>query len=176
MAFRFHLFIDELEANYRTYDPVGEQKQNSKDFACMKAIRLQSTSSNSSSCCRRSVGWCSTPLTGLQWTANVSEMIWSTTPSQPPLQDSKKLSKLSMHDTGNKKEKSPTKPELPDLLDQVQTEVWLLTSLTTSPAKGSSQSKQKNSNSGSTQGKGSILNRRSPPLPNLSSKLRKDGK
>jgi len=45
----FNLFIDELGANFRTYDQLANQKPNSKDFTCTKAIRLQSTSSKSGS-------------------------------------------------------------------------------------------------------------------------------
>jgi len=97
---------------------------------------------------------------------NISKMIWSTTTSQPPSQDSKNSSKLSIHDTGNEKEKSPTKPELLDLLE---------TNLTTS-GKCSSQSKQNNNNSGSTQGKGSTSEQKKSTTPDLSSKLRKDQK
>src|SRR5882724_3009400 len=42
--------------------------------------------------------------------------------------------------------------------------------------KGSSHSKQKNNNSGSTQGKGSTSEQKKPTTPNISSKLGKDGK
>src|SRR5882724_5305252 len=42
--------------------------------------------------------------------------------------------------------------------------------------KGSSNPKQKNHNSGSTQGKGSTSEQKKPNVPDLSSKLRKDGK
>jgi len=40
-----------------------------------------------------------------------------------------------MHDTGNKKEKSPTKPELPDLLETSLDKGLTPTSLTTSLAR-----------------------------------------
>src|SRR5882724_6252379 len=43
-------------------------------------------------------------------------------------------------------------------------------------SKGSLHSKQKNNNSGSTQGKGSTSEQKKPTTPDLSSKLRKDGK
>ena len=36
----FDLFIEELKANFGTYDPVSEVKQNSKDFTCTKSTRL----------------------------------------------------------------------------------------------------------------------------------------
>ena len=35
----FNLFIEELEANFGTYNPVVKQKPNSKDFGCMTVIR-----------------------------------------------------------------------------------------------------------------------------------------
>src|SRR5882724_125072 len=66
---------------------------------------------------------------------NVSKMIWSTMKSQPPSQDSKNSSKLSMHDTGNEKENSPTKPKLLDLLETSPNRSQTPTSPTTSPAK-----------------------------------------
>src|SRR5882724_4295165 len=66
---------------------------------------------------------------------NVSKMIWSTTTSRTPLQDSKNSSKLSMHDTGNEKENSPMKPEFLDLLETSPNRSLTLTGLTTSPAK-----------------------------------------
>ena len=45
----FDLFLEELEANFGTYDPVGEAEAELKDLTCMKVIRLRSTLSNSSS-------------------------------------------------------------------------------------------------------------------------------
>jgi len=36
----FDIFVEELEANFSTYDPVGEAEAELKDFACTKAIRL----------------------------------------------------------------------------------------------------------------------------------------
>src|SRR5882724_7730784 len=64
---------------------------------------------------------------------NISKIIWSTTTSQTPSQDSKNSSKLLMYDTGNEKESSPMKPKLPDHLEtspnrsltlQVQQQIW----------------------------------------------------
>src|SRR5882724_8558692 len=106
---------------------------------------------------------------------NVSKTIWSTTKSRTPSLESKNSSKLSMHNTGNEKENSPAKPELLDLLE---------TSLNKSNSnksdnksgKGSSNSKQKNNNSSSTQGKGSSSEQKKSTTPDLSLKLRKDGK
>ena len=86
------------------------------------------------------------------------------------------LSKLSMHNTGNEKEKSPTKPELPDLLETSPNKSPTPTSPNTKSGKGSSQSKQNNNNSGSTQGKGSTSKQKNSITPNLSLKLGKDGK
>ena len=43
------LFIEELETNFGTYDPMAKQKLNSKDFTCIKIIRLQSILLNFSS-------------------------------------------------------------------------------------------------------------------------------
>src|SRR5882724_4066276 len=66
---------------------------------------------------------------------NVSKMIWSTTTSQTPSQDSENSSKLLMHGTRNEKENSSAKPELPDLLETSPNTSPTLTSPTTSPAK-----------------------------------------
>jgi len=35
----FDLFLEELEANFGTYDPIGEGRSNSKDFGCTIVIR-----------------------------------------------------------------------------------------------------------------------------------------
>jgi len=45
----FDLFLEELEANFRTYDPSAKQKPNLKDFGCTIVIRPRNTSSSSSS-------------------------------------------------------------------------------------------------------------------------------
>src|SRR5882724_641372 len=66
---------------------------------------------------------------------NVSKMIWSTTTSQTPSQDSENSSKLSMHDTGNDKENSPMKSELLNHLETTPNQSLTLTGLTTSLAK-----------------------------------------
>src|SRR5882724_772347 len=81
---------------------------------------------------------------------NVSKMIWSTTTSQKPLQDSENSSKLLIHDTGNKKENSPVKPELLDHLETSPNRSLTLTSLTTTPALPRARAQ--------------LPNRRSPPL------------
>src|SRR5882724_4728044 len=66
---------------------------------------------------------------------NVSKTIQSTTIIQPPSQDSENLSKLLMHNTGNEKENTSMKPELPDLLETSPNKNLTPPSLTTSPAK-----------------------------------------
>jgi len=45
----FNLFFEELKANLETMIQLAKQKLNLKDFTCTKAIKLWSTSSNSSS-------------------------------------------------------------------------------------------------------------------------------
>src|SRR5882724_3736025 len=65
---------------------------------------------------------------------NASKTILSTMISQPPSQDSKNLSKLLMHDTGNEKEKSPVKPELLEPPEASPNRSPTPTSPTTSPA------------------------------------------
>src|SRR5882724_4176913 len=92
---------------------------------------------------------------------NVSKMIWSTTKSRTPSLDSKNSSKLSMLDTGNEKENSPTKPELPDLLDTSPD----LTSLTTSPAKVLPTPSRRTTTPALPRARAPLQNRKSPPLP-----------
>src|SRR5882724_4841774 len=87
---------------------------------------------------------------------NVSKTIWSTTTSQTPSQDSENLSKLSMHDTGNEKEKSPEKPKLLDLLE---------TSLNTSPAKVLPIPSRRTTTPALPRARAQLPDRRSPPLP-----------
>src|SRR5882724_11829266 len=90
---------------------------------------------------------------------NVSKTIWSTMTSQTPSQDSENSSKLSTHNTGNEKENSPAKPELPDLL-----ETSLNTSLTTSPAKVLPIPCRRTETPALPRARAQLLNRRSPPL------------
>src|SRR5882724_7632128 len=66
---------------------------------------------------------------------NISKMIWSTTTSQTPSQDSENSSKLLTHDTGNKKENSPVKPELLDHPETSLNRSLILTGLITSLAR-----------------------------------------
>src|SRR5882724_6041454 len=96
---------------------------------------------------------------------SISKMIWSTTTSQIPLQDSKNLSKLSTHDTGNKKENSPMKPELPDHLETSPNRSLTLTGLTTSPAKVLPIPNRTTTTPALPRARAQLLNRRSPPLP-----------
>src|SRR5882724_3569702 len=86
---------------------------------------------------------------------NVSKMIWSTTKSRTPSLDSENSSKLSTLDTGNEKENSPAKPELPDLLE---------TSPTTSPAKVLPTPSRRTTTPALPRARAPLLNRRSPPL------------
>src|SRR5882724_9681911 len=95
---------------------------------------------------------------------NISKMIWSTTTSQTPSQDSKNSSKLLMHDTGNKKENSPTKPELLDLLETSLNTSPTLTSLTTSLAKVLPIPNRRTTTLALPSARAPLLNRRSPPL------------
>src|SRR5882724_8040848 len=103
---------------------------------------------------------------------NVSKTIWFTTTSCPPLWDSKNSSKLSMHDTGNKKEKSPMKPTLLDLLETSPNRSLTLTSPTTSPARFFSV-KEEQQQLWLYQGKGSTSKQKKSTTPKLSSKLGK---
>src|SRR5882724_8501258 len=95
---------------------------------------------------------------------NVSKTIWSTMTSQPPLQDSKNLSKLSMCDTGNEKENSPMKPKLLDLLEISLNQSLTLTGLTTSLAKVLPIPSRTITTLGLPRARAQLLNRRSPPL------------
>src|SRR5882724_11745315 len=96
---------------------------------------------------------------------NVSKMTWSITTSQTPLQDSKNSSKLSTHDTGNEKENSPVKPELPDHLETSLNRSLTLTSPTTSPEKVLPIPSRRTTTLALPRARAQLLNRRSPPLP-----------
>src|SRR5882724_10665285 len=104
---------------------------------------------------------------------NVSKMIWSTTKSQTPLLDSENSSKLLMHDTGNEKENSPTKPELLDLLETSPNTSPTLTSLTTSLAKVLPIPSRTTTTPALPRARVPLLNRRSPPLPTFLQNLGK---
>src|SRR5882724_4357864 len=104
---------------------------------------------------------------------NISKTIWSTTTSQTPSQDSENSSKLLMHDTGNKKENSPVKPKLPDLLETSPNTSLTQTSLTTSPAKVLPIPNRTTTTPALPRARAPLLNRRSPPLPTF---LRNSGK
>src|SRR5882724_640759 len=94
---------------------------------------------------------------------NVSKMIWSTTTSQTPSQDSENSSKPSMYNTGNEKENSPMKPELPDHLETSLNRSLTLTSLTTSPAKVLPIPSRRTTTLALPRARAQLLNRRSPP-------------
>src|SRR5882724_11378246 len=81
------------------------------------------------------------------------------------LQDSENSFKLSMHDTGNEKENSPTKPELLDLLETSPNTSLTLTSPTTSPAKVLHSPSRTTTTPALPRAKAQLRNRRSPPLP-----------
>src|SRR5882724_2291888 len=87
---------------------------------------------------------------------NVSKTKWSTMKSRTPSLDSENLSKLLMLDTGNEKENSPAKPELPDLLE---------TSPNTSPAKVLPTPSRRTTTPALPRARAQLPNRRSPPLP-----------
>src|SRR5882724_4740724 len=82
---------------------------------------------------------------------NVSKMTWSTMKSQTHFQ----ASGTSRNKTKQKSDSSKSDNK---------------------SGKGSSHSKQNNNNSGSTQGKGSTSKQKKPTTPDLSLKLRTDGK
>src|SRR5882724_4059283 len=96
---------------------------------------------------------------------NVSKMIWSTTTSQTPLQDSENLSKLSMHNTGNEKENSPMKPDLLDLLETSLNQSLTLTGPTTSLEKVLPIPSRRTTTPALPRARAQLPNRRSPPLP-----------
>src|SRR5882724_7884427 len=96
---------------------------------------------------------------------NISKTIWSTTTSRTPSQDSENSSKLSMHNTGNEKENSPTKPELPDLLETSPNTSPTLTSPTTSSAKVLPIPSRRTTTPALPRARAQLPNRRSPPLP-----------
>src|SRR5882724_241491 len=104
---------------------------------------------------------------------NISKMIWSTTTSQTPLQDSKNSSKLSMHDTGNEKENSPMKPKLPDLLETSTNTSPTLTSLTTSLENVLPITSRRTTTPALLRARAQLWNRRSPPLPTFLQNLGK---
>src|SRR5882724_8079027 len=104
---------------------------------------------------------------------NVSKTIWSTMTSQPPLQDSKNLSKLSMHDTGNEKENSHMKHKLLDLLEISLNQSLTLTGLTTSLEKVLPVPSRRTTIPALPRARVQLPNRRSPPLPTF---LRNSGK
>src|SRR5882724_8841078 len=95
---------------------------------------------------------------------NLSKTIWSTMNSQPPLQDSKNLSKLLMPNTGNKKENSPAKPELPDLMEISLNQPLTLTGPTTSLAKVLPIPSRRTTTPALPRARAQLLNRRHPPL------------
>src|SRR5882724_5002410 len=84
--------------------------------------------------------------------------------SRTPSQNSKNLSKLSMHDTGNEKENSPMKPEHPDLLETSLSRNLTPTSPTTSPAKVLPIPSRTTTTLALPRARAQLLNRRSPPL------------
>ena len=83
------------------------------------------------------------------------------------------VSKLSMHNTGNKKENSPAKPELPDLLETSLNTSLTLTSLTTSPAKVLPIPSRTTTTPAVPRARAPLPNRKSPPLLTF---LRNSGK
>ena len=65
----FDLFVEELEANFGTYDPVGEAEAELEGLCMHEShqatkyfIKVPAASRT------HSVGQCSTPWSGLQWT------------------------------------------------------------------------------------------------------------
>jgi len=132
----FDLFIEELKANFRTYDPVREAEAKLKGLhmheshqATKYFIKFQQLAT----CVQcGNAALCHQAYNGL--TKHIKDnMVHHAKPTTlAGLQNS---SKLSMHDTGNEKENSPMNPKLLDLLETSLDRSLTLTSLTTSPAK-----------------------------------------
>jgi len=72
-----------------------------------------------------------------------------------------------MHNTGNEKENSPMKNELPDLLETSPNRSLTLTGLTTSPAKVLPIPSRTTTTPALPRARAQLLNRTSPPLPNF---------
>jgi len=100
---------------------------------------------------------------------NVSRMIWSTMPSLLPSQDSENSSKLLTHDTGNKKEKSHTKPTFLEPPETSPNRSLTPTSLTARLAKVLPSPNRTTTTP--TQGNGSTSKQKKSTTPNLSLKL-----
>src|SRR5882724_3430771 len=166
MAFGFQSFLEELEANFRTYDPVSEAETKLEGLCMHEShqatkyfIKFQQLAA------------------GIEWgdaasidrltmdSPNISKTIWSTTTSQPPSQDSENLSKLSMHDTGNEKENSPMTPKLPDNLETSPNRSLTPTGQTTSPAKVLPIPSRTTTTPALPRARAQLPNKRSPPLP-----------
>jgi len=122
-------------------------------------------------------GDCSTPLTGLHGLCQMYQR-WYGPPhqSQPPLQDSQKLVQAINAWYWNKKEKSPTKPELPDLLESSpkqksdSNKFWQQVQQRFFPVQA-----ERTATLALPRARAQFWQKKST-TPNLSSKLRKDGK
>src|SRR5882724_5535569 len=113
----FDLFLEELKANFRTYDPVSEAEAELEGLrmheghqAMKYIIKFQQLATH--------IEWGDAALHRQAYNGLAKhikdDMVHH---NKPPSQDSKNLSKLSMHNTGNEKENSPVKPKLPELLE-----------------------------------------------------------
>src|SRR5882724_5320565 len=168
----FNLFIEELEANFGTYDPIGEAEakleglrmhnshQATKYFIKFQQLATRIQWGDAALRCQAYNGLTKhikddmvhhekpNTLIGLQKLVQaINARYWE---RKEELSRETRASGSS----GNKSEhKSDNKS-----------------------SKGSSNSKQKNNNSGSTQGKGSSSEQKKSTTPDLSSKLGKDGK
>ena len=113
-----------------------KQKQNSRQFACKKIIRIQSISLNFSSQPHKSSGVMQHSDNRLTMDSlNVSKMTWSTITSPTPVMAFRNSFKLLMHDTGNNVEKFLKRFAPPNPLEKNLNPSQMHPNQTTSPAK-----------------------------------------
>src|SRR5882724_8756230 len=149
----FDLFLEELEANFGTYDPVGEAEakleglQMHDSHQAMKYfIKFQQLAA--------CVQWGDAALRHQAYNG---------------------LAKCIKDDMVHH-EKPNTLVGLHKLVQAIDARYWERKGELSHETRGSSNSKQENNNSGSTQGKGSSSEQKKSTTPDLSSKLGKDGK
>src|SRR5882724_4584980 len=112
-----------------------------------------------------SVGQCSTPSSGLQWTCQTYQRQYG-----PPQQADHPCRTLKTHPSYQctilgMKRRSPTKPKLPDLLETSPNRSLTLTSLTTSLAKILPSPNRTTTTPALPRARAQLPNRRSPLLP-----------
>jgi len=171
-----NLFIEELETNFRTYSPVGEAEAELKGLCMHEShqamkyfIKFQQLAAHvqwgEAALCRQAYNGLAkcikddmvhhekpNTLSGLRKLIQVIDaQYWDDAVKYPQTRAS--------GTSGNKTEQKSDSSKSDN-----------------KSGKGSSQSKQKNNHSGSTQSKGSTSEQKKSTTPDLSSKLRKDGK